>query len=157
MTADGRVRIQRSRGNLDYERAFITAIDDGAAEMGRVLIDDVRRTAEPGVLRRRGYTPGRLGKPIRGAGGVFKGFMTPANRWPIWTGKSRQGFYALVDRTRMVLRIMNRAVDARTQVPYPQYVERRGLHVRRLFIDRRRKYGKAFARGFRKAFLKVLK
>lgn len=156
ITNDGRVRIRRSRGSIQVERAVTAAIDQGAREMGAALIADVRRTAEPGVMRRRGYVPGPNGVPMRGGGAPYKGYMLPTERWPVWTGKSRQGFYALVDRTRKTLRIMNRAVSVRG-FSYPAVVEKRGKPVLRLFRDRRRKYGGAFGRGWRKAMRRELR
>ena len=156
MENDGSVRIRRSGGRRDYEAAFISAVDEGAAEMGRILVADIKRTAEPGVMLRRGYVPGPLGRARRGAGRIVKGFMAPTERWPYWTRKSQQGFAAEVDRTRMVLQIFNRAVDARSNIPYPRFVERRGRHVARLYRDRRRKFGEAFVRGFRRSFIRRL-
>ena len=149
MLDDG-VRVRRI-GSIDFERMLEESVAKGLRELGREFVDDIRRTAEPGVLRQRGYTPGPRGAR-RGRGS--SGHYPPTDRWPIWTGKSRQGFAWRLDRGKASLTIRNRAVDARSQRAYPRYVERRGRPLGKLWQASRRKYiaafGKAFGRRWRK-------
>ena len=141
---DGRADVRRT-GSVDFERAFAAAVEDGLREVGREMVDDVRRTSEQGVLRQRGYRPGPLGR-VTGAGSG--GHRAPTRGWPIWTGKSLQGFFWRIERSRAALTLFNRAVDARSGYPYPQVVEARGRHVGLLWQSRYRKFVRAFGRGF---------
>ena len=137
--------VVRRQGSVDFERAFTAAVDEGLREVGREMVDDIRRTSEQGVLRQRGYTPGPLGRRRgRGVGGN----RAPTRGWPIWTGKSLQGFAWMIQRGRAAVLVFNRAVDARTGEAYPRFVEARGRHVGLLWQSRRRKFERAFGRGF---------
>ena len=129
VTMDQRGARVLSFGRIDHERILGQAIEDGLRAAGGELIADVRRTAEFGVVK-----TGR-----------------PARYWPVDTGKSRQGFYAVYRVRERVLLVLNRAVS-RGGFNYPLVVEGRRLPVIRLWYARRSKYVGAFARAMRRRF-----